>query len=64
LKSIAQNERDHIIATLESCNWKVYGPGGAAELLEMNVSTLNSRIKKLGIEKIRLNSNSKGTLSS
>jgi hypothetical protein len=33
----------------------VYGPGGAAELLEMNVSTLNSRMKKLGIEKPRLN---------
>lgn len=51
LKSITENERDHIIATLKKCNWKVYGPGGAAELLEMNVSTLNSRIKKLGIEK-------------
>ena len=54
LKSIAENEREHIIATLKSCNWKVYGPGGAAEILEMNVSTLNSRIKKLGIEKNRL----------
>jgi two-component system, NtrC family, response regulator HydG len=54
LKSIAENERDHIIAALKKCNWKVYGPGGAAELLEINVSTLNSRIKKLGIEKIRV----------
>jgi DNA-binding NtrC family response regulator len=63
MKSITQNERDHIIATLKSCNWKVYGPGGAAELLEMNVSTLNSRIKKLGIEKIRLSGNGKGTSS-
>jgi DNA-binding NtrC family response regulator len=54
-RSIAENERDHIIATLKSCNWKIYGPGGAAELLEMNVSTLNSRIKKLGIEKVRIN---------
>jgi two-component system, NtrC family, response regulator HydG len=55
LKSIEENERDHIIAALKSTNWKVYGPGGAAELLKMNVSTLNSRIKKLGIEKSRLN---------
>lgn len=55
LKSITENERDHIIATLKSCNWKVYGPGGAAELLDMNVSTLNSRMKKLGIEKERPN---------
>jgi two-component system, NtrC family, response regulator HydG len=51
LRSITENERDHIIATLQRCNWKVYGPGGAAEILEMNVSTLNSRMKKLGIEK-------------
>ena len=53
LKSLEENERDHIIATLKSCNGKVYGPGGAAELLEMNVSTLNSRIKKQGIAKVR-----------
>jgi DNA-binding NtrC family response regulator len=53
LKSLEENERDHIVATLKSCNWKVYGPGGAAEILEMNVSTLNSRMKKLGIEKLR-----------
>ena len=53
LKSIVENESDHIIATLKNCNWKVYGPGGAAEILEMNVSTLNSRMKKLGIEKER-----------
>jgi transcriptional regulator with GAF, ATPase, and Fis domain len=45
LKSIVENERDHIIATLKSCNWKIYGPGGAAEILDMNISTLNSRIK-------------------
>jgi two-component system, NtrC family, response regulator HydG len=50
-----ENEREHIIATLKSCNWKVYDPGGAAGLLEMKVSTLNSRIKKLGIEKVRIN---------
>jgi two-component system, NtrC family, response regulator HydG len=54
IKSITENEKDHIIAALKSCNWKVYGPGGAAELLDINVSTLNSRMKKLGIEKIRV----------
>jgi two-component system response regulator HydG len=53
LKSITENEKDHIMAALRSCNWKVYGPGGAAELLQIHVSTLNSRMKKLGIEKIR-----------
>jgi two-component system, NtrC family, response regulator HydG len=50
-KTIMENERDHILAVLESCNWKVSGKGGAAEILDVNVNTLNSRMKKLGIEK-------------
>jgi transcriptional regulator with GAF, ATPase, and Fis domain len=51
IKTMEENERDHIITVLKKCDWRVYGPGGAAETLAMNVSTLNSRIKKLGIEK-------------
>jgi len=50
-KTIVENERDHILEVLESCNWKIAGKGGAAEILAINVSTLNSRIKKLGIER-------------
>jgi len=50
-KTMMENERDHILAVLESCNWKVSGKGGAAEILDINVSTLNSRMKKLGIER-------------
>jgi two-component system response regulator HydG len=51
VKTIEENERDHILATLAKCDWKVYGEGGAAEILNINVSTLNSRMKKLGIDK-------------
>jgi len=50
-KTMMENERDHILSVLESCNWKISGKGGAAEILDINVNTLNSRIKKLGIEK-------------
>ena len=50
-KTMIENERDHILAVLESCNWKVSGRGGAAEILDVNVNTLNSKIKKLGIER-------------
>lgn len=50
-KTMIENERDHILAVLESCNWKISGKGGAAEILDINVNTLNSRMKKLGIEK-------------
>lgn len=51
MKTILENERDHIIAVLEQCNWKVFGSGGAAEVLDIHISTLNSRMKKLGISK-------------
>jgi two-component system, NtrC family, response regulator HydG len=51
IKTIAENERDHILTALEKCNWKIYGKGGAAELLEINGTTLHSRMKRLGIER-------------
>jgi len=49
VKTISQNERDHILTVLAKCNGKVYGRGGAAELLDIHASTLKSRMKKLGI---------------
>ena len=51
IKTIEENERDHILAVLKKCKGKVFGQGGAAEILGINVSTLNSKIKKLGIRK-------------
>jgi two-component system response regulator HydG len=42
-------EKGHIIEILRQCNGKIAGKGGAAEVLQMHASTLNSRIKKLGI---------------
>ncbi len=50
-RTMIENEREHILAVLESCNWKISGRGGAAEILDINVNTLNSRMKKLGIER-------------
>jgi transcriptional regulator with GAF, ATPase, and Fis domain len=40
----------HIRAVLDQVGGKVHGPGGAAEILGINASTLRSRMKKLGIE--------------
>jgi transcriptional regulator with GAF, ATPase, and Fis domain len=51
MKTMEENERDHIVETLKQCQGKIFGKGGAAEILGINASTLNSRIKKLGIEK-------------
>lgn len=52
-KNILEVEKEHILSVLVECDWKVFGPGGAANVLGMKVSTLNSRIKKLGIKKNR-----------
>jgi two-component system response regulator HydG len=51
IKTMTETEHDHILMALESCGWKIHGRGGAAELLDLNASTLVSRMKKLGIAK-------------
>jgi formate hydrogenlyase transcriptional activator len=48
--TLEEMERRFILNTIQKVNWKIHGPGGAAELLGMNHSTLYSRIKKLGIK--------------
>jgi len=49
--SLKENEKRHIKSTLQKTGWKVRGPGGAAEVLDINPSTLISRMKKLGINR-------------
>ncbi len=44
-------ERENILAALKRSNGKIYGPGGAADLLGMRPSTLSTRVKKLGLSK-------------
>jgi len=53
-QTIAENERAHIIKVLEKCNWKVSGKKGAASILDIKVSTLNARLKKLGISRPKM----------
>lgn len=50
-KTLEENEADHIISVLKSCHGRIGGAGGAAEILGLPVSTLHSKIKKLGIKK-------------
>jgi two-component system response regulator HydG len=50
MKSMEEMEKEHIMNALQSCNGKVSGPGGAAELLQMQPQTLYSKMKKLGIK--------------
>jgi transcriptional regulator with GAF, ATPase, and Fis domain len=47
--TLAEAEREHIMKTLESTRWRIKGPHGAAVRLDMQPSTLYSRMQKLGI---------------
>jgi formate hydrogenlyase transcriptional activator len=46
---LEQSERQQIFKALERSNWVVAGPNGAAAYLGMKRSTLQQRIRKLGI---------------
>jgi hypothetical protein len=48
-QTLEEAERAHILQTLKNTKWVVGGPKGAASRLGMNRSTLQFRMKKLGI---------------
>jgi transcriptional regulator with GAF, ATPase, and Fis domain len=50
-KTLKEQERTHIMQALQQSRWKINGPGGAAQILDINASTLAFRMKKLGIKK-------------
>lgn len=49
LVTLAESERRHIRRVLEHTRGRVTGEGGAAEILDLKPSTLNFRIRKLGL---------------
>jgi formate hydrogenlyase transcriptional activator len=49
IATLEHAEREHIIRALREADWIVGGPKGAANRLGMKRTTLQSRIKKLGI---------------
>ncbi|MFQ5652664.1 MAG: sigma-54 interaction domain-containing protein, partial [bacterium] len=49
--TLEQNERQHILSVLEKTDWRVRGEKGAARILDINPSTLESRMRKLGIKR-------------
>ncbi len=53
LATLEESDRRHIIAALESTNWVIAGPNGAAARLGIKRSTLQFRMRKLGIVKPR-----------
>jgi transcriptional regulator with GAF, ATPase, and Fis domain len=51
LLALEDVERAHILHVLERTGWRVQGKNGAAEILALNRSTLESRMAKLGIQR-------------
>lgn len=52
IETLEEVERKHIIKVLDLCHGRIGGKNGAAELLGIKRTTLNSRMEKLGIKKI------------
>jgi transcriptional regulator with GAF, ATPase, and Fis domain len=46
----AAETRKIILKALQKCNGKIYGPDGAASLLKLKPTTLQSKMKKLGLQ--------------
>jgi transcriptional regulator with GAF, ATPase, and Fis domain len=50
-QELLEQERQNIILALEATHWRVAGEKGAAKMLGMNPSTLNSRMRALNVER-------------
>jgi formate hydrogenlyase transcriptional activator len=48
-RTLEDVEREHIVETLEQTGWRVSGERGAAKILGLKRTTLEARMKKLGI---------------
>ena len=48
-RTLADADREHILATLEQANWLVGGKDGAADRLGLARTTLVYKMRKLGI---------------
>ena len=51
--TLEQAEREHILKVLRDTNWVVSGASGAAAKLGMKRTTLQSKMQKLGISRLR-----------
>lgn len=47
--TLEEVERMHVLDVLKATNWRIRGDGGAAETLGLKPTTLEARIKRLGI---------------
>ncbi len=50
-RTLEEVQKEHIVSTLELTRWRIRGGNGAALILGLKPTTLESKIKKLGIER-------------
>lgn len=53
IPTLKELEKDHINKVLQLTSWRVSGKGGAAEKLGLKATTLEARMKKLGLKRSR-----------
>jgi formate hydrogenlyase transcriptional activator len=51
IANLNEMERMHLVAVLEKTGWRISGQGGAAEVLGLKRTTLQAKMKKLGIKR-------------
>jgi formate hydrogenlyase transcriptional activator len=51
ISTMEEAERQHILRALRQTEWRIAGPKGAATLLGMKRTTLQARMRKLGIRR-------------
>ena len=51
ITTLEEAERQHILRALKQTQWRIAGPKGAAALLGMKRTTLQARMRKLGIRR-------------
>jgi transcriptional regulator with GAF, ATPase, and Fis domain len=49
--TLKDREREQILESLRQTGWRIRGPGGAAERLGIKPTTLESRMKRLGLKR-------------
>jgi PAS domain S-box-containing protein len=49
--SLEEIEKTHILKVLQNTNWRIRGEKGAAKILEIKATTLEARMKKIGIQR-------------
>jgi transcriptional regulator with GAF, ATPase, and Fis domain len=51
IRTLAERQKEDILEALEATSWRVSGKRGAADILGLKPTTLEARMKKLGIKR-------------